>query len=163
MEHRVQADNSTPVAYAPQGKNKGRDMISVQCFHCKAYGHFPQECPKKSYNYCKKSGHLIAVCPTRLEKKKNTIYHTSTGKQKISTQPWYFDSSASNHLTNNVVSLSNVRKYDGDLHINITDGSSLSISVVGDLSSSLADVFVSPDLSTNLLSIGQLVDEDCNV
>ncbi|XP_068662919.1 uncharacterized protein [Aristolochia californica] len=75
---------------------------------------------------------------------------------KVSTQPWYFDFGASNHMNNNIVSLSNVRKYDGNLLINNVDGSSLPIIVVGDLSPSLADVFVFPDLSTSLIFFGQL-------
>ena len=56
-------------------------------------------------------------------------------------------------MTNTVLFLSNVRNYDGNLKINITNGSSLPISAVGDLSSSLTDVFVSPNLCTNLLSL----------
>ncbi|RVW59204.1 Retrovirus-related Pol polyprotein from transposon RE1 [Vitis vinifera] len=86
-----------------------------------------------------------------------------SGNHTISSKPWYFDSGASNHMTNIVLSLSNVRNYDGNLKINTIDGSSLPISVVGDLSSSLTNVFVSPNLSTNLLSVGQLVDNNCNV
>ena len=66
-------------------------------------------------------------------------------------------------MTNTVVPLSNIRNYDGNMKINIADGSSLPINVVGDLSSSLTDVFVSPDLSKNLISVGQLVDNNCNV
>ena len=66
-------------------------------------------------------------------------------------------------MTNTVLSLSNVRNYDGNLKINIANGSSLPISVVGDLSSSLINVFMSPNLSTNLLSVGRLVDDNCNV
>ena len=58
---------------------------------------------------------------------------------------------------------SNIRNYDGNLKINTADGSSLPISAVGDLSSSLTNVFVSPNLSTNLISVGQLVDNNCNV
>ena len=77
-----------------------------------------------------------------------------SGNHKVSSKPWYFDSGASNHMTNTVVPLSNIRNYDGTLKINITDGSSLPISVVGDLSSSLTNVFVSPNLSTNLISVG---------
>ena len=80
----------------------------------------------------------------------------------ISSKPWYFDSRASNHMTNTIFSLSNVRNYDENLKINTADGSSLPISVVGDLSFSLTDVFTSLNLSTNLLSIGQLVDNNCN-
>ena len=86
-----------------------------------------------------------------------------SGNHTVSSKPWYFDSGASNHVTNTVLSLSNVRNYDGNLKINTTDGNSLPISVVGDLSSSLTDVFVSLDLSTNLISVGQLVDNNCNV
>ena len=85
------------------------------------------------------------------------------GNHKVSSKPWCFDSRASNHMTNTVVPLSNIINYDGNLKINTADVSSLSISVVGDLSSSLTDVFVSPDLSTNLISVGQLVDNNCNV
>jgi hypothetical protein len=43
-------------------------------------------------------------------------------------------------MTNIVVPLFNVRNYDKSLKINTVDGSSLPISVVGDLSSSLTDV-----------------------
>ncbi|KAJ0074954.1 hypothetical protein Patl1_33820 [Pistacia atlantica] len=53
-----------------------------------------------------------------------------------------------------------LRNYDGNLKINTADGSSLPISAVGDISSSLTDVFVSPDLSTNLSSVGSSFKED---
>jgi len=43
-------------------------------------------------------------------------------------------------MTNIVVPLFNVTNYDKSLKINTVDGSSLPISVVGDLSSSLTDV-----------------------
>ena len=82
---------------------------------------------------------------------------------KVSSKPWYFDFEASNHMTNTVVPLSNIRNYDGNLKINTTDGGSLPISAIGDLFSSLTDVFVSPDLSTNLIYVGQLVDNNCNI
>jgi len=51
------------------------------------------------------------------------------------------DSGASNHMTNTIVPLSNVRNYDGNLKINTPDGSSLPINVVGDLSPSLTEFF----------------------
>ena len=86
-----------------------------------------------------------------------------SGNHKFSSKPWYLDSGAYNHMTNTVVPLFNVRNYEGSLKINIVDGNSLPISAVGDLSSSLTDVFVSHDLSTNLISVGQLVDDDCDV
>jgi hypothetical protein len=86
-----------------------------------------------------------------------------SGNYKFPSKPWYLDFGAFNHMTNTVASLSNVRNYDGNLKINTADGSSLLISAVGDLSPSLTDVFVSRDLSTNLISVGQLVDNNCDV
>ena len=62
-----------------------------------------------------------------------------SSNHKVSSKPWYFDSEASNHMTNTVVPLSNIRNYDGNLKINTADGSSLPISAVSDLSSSLTD------------------------
>ena len=76
-----------------------------------------------------------------------------SGNHTVFSKPWYFDFGASNHMRNFVLSLSNVRNYDGNLKINTTDDSSLPISAIGDLSSSLTDVFMSPDLSKNLISI----------
>jgi len=86
-----------------------------------------------------------------------------SGNYKFPSKSWYLDSGASNRMTNTVASLSNVRNYDGNLKINTANDSSLPISAVGDLSPSLTDVFMSPDLSTNLISIGQLVDNNCDV
>jgi len=66
-------------------------------------------------------------------------------------------------MKNYVVSLSNVKPYDGNQQIYTANGTSLPISAIGDISPSLPNVFVSPNLSTNLISIGQLVDHDYNV
>ena len=51
------------------------------------------------------------------------------------------DSAASNHMT----------------------GSTLSITAVGNWGSSFTNVFVSPDLSANLIYVGQLVEENCSL
>ena len=50
-----------------------------------------------------------------------------------------------------------------NIHIQTADGSSLPITAVGDISASLNTVFVSPKLSTNLISVGQLVDNNYTV
>jgi hypothetical protein len=191
MEHRANVIAPVSVAYAAQGRNKGRDMHVVQCFSCKAFGYIARDFPKKFCNYCKKQGHIISTCPIRPERKQGTAYHASigasssavlpiaspvvpianpntltpemaqqmiifalsdfgfSGNYKFPSKPWYLDSSASNHMTNIVASLSNVRNYDGNLKINTANGSSLPISVVGDLSPFLTDVLcllISPQI-----------------
>ncbi|CAL8994106.1 unnamed protein product [Prunus brigantina] len=194
MEQRRSA--SVPVAYAAQGKPRGRDMSTVQCFSCKGFGHYAANCPRKFCNYCRKDGHIIKECPTRPPKKSETAYTVSvgsssagssvpavsltqsapapvqpvtpdtiqqmiisafsalglSGKPFSTSSPWYFDSGASHHMTNNADSLTNVNKYFGNLKIHTADGNHLPITATGDVSSSLTDVFVSPGLSTNLVS-----------
>ncbi|KAJ0094737.1 hypothetical protein Patl1_16433 [Pistacia atlantica] len=79
VEHRANVGAPVSMAYAAQGRNKGRDMHVVQCFSCKAFGHIARDCPKKFCNYCKKQGHIISACPIRPERKQGTVYHASTG------------------------------------------------------------------------------------
>ena len=85
-----------------------------------------------------------------------------SGNKNSNHKPWY-DFGASNHMTNTALPLNNVQKYKGDLLIHTADGNSLPIIAVGDISAHLNTVFVSPKLSTNLISIGQLVDNNCTI
>ena len=86
-----------------------------------------------------------------------------SGKAYLPSSPWYFDSGASNRMTNNVAALTNVTNYSCNLQIHIADGNNLPITAIGDISSSLTNVYVSPDCTNNLISVGQLVDNDCKV
>nr|GMC82763.1 Retrovirus-related Pol polyprotein from transposon TNT 1-94 [Ipomoea batatas] len=196
LEQKAQNSAPIPVAYAAQRRsNGGRDMTNVQCYSCKNFGHFANNCTKKFCNYCKEAGHIIKECSIRPPKKHETAYNVSVGPSSVSnagqstitpemvqqmivsalsafglsgnntsdSKPWYFDSGASHHMTNTALPLKNVQKYSGDLQIHTTDGNSLPITAVDDISASLNNVFVSPKLSTNLISVGQLVDNNCTV
>ncbi|KAL3504167.1 hypothetical protein ACH5RR_034008 [Cinchona calisaya] len=74
-----QRSTSVPMAYVAQGKPKGRDLSTIQCFCCKGFGHYASNCSKKFCNYCKKDGHIIKECPTRPPKKSETAYTVSVG------------------------------------------------------------------------------------
>jgi hypothetical protein len=82
------------------------------------------------------------------------------GKKHLITSPWLIDSAASNHMIGNLTALHDVCKYDGEQHIQIADGSILPITAVGNMGSSFTNISVSPDLSANLISVGQLVEEN---
>lgn len=66
-------------------------------------------------------------------------------------------------MTNNAQFLTNIKKYFGNLKIHTADGNQLPITVIGDISSSLTNVFISPGLTSNLISVDQLVENDCQV
>ncbi|KAJ0043106.1 hypothetical protein Pint_18823 [Pistacia integerrima] len=73
---------------------------------------------------------------------------------KHSTTLWYVDSGASNHMTNTPANLSHVRPYAGQSAIQTANGNSLPIAAVGNASSTFTDVFLAPQLSTNLIYVG---------
>ncbi|XP_041006172.1 uncharacterized protein LOC121250968 [Juglans microcarpa x Juglans regia] len=82
----------TPVAYASQGKTKGRDLSTTQCYSCKGYGHLVANCSKKTCNYCKKQGHIIKDCPIRPPHRQTTAYSvvveaTSAASSILATSP----------------------------------------------------------------------------
>jgi len=68
---------SLRVAYAVQGKPRGCDMSTVQCFCCKGHEHFASRCPKYFCNYCKKEGHIIKECQIK-PPRRNAIAFTAT-------------------------------------------------------------------------------------
>ena len=76
------------------------------------------------------------------------------------TTLWYVVSGASNHMTNTPTTLSHVRPYAGQLAIETANGSSLPIAAIGNASSTFTDVFLAPQLSRNLIYVGQLVDNN---
>lgn len=59
--------------------------------------------------------------------------------------------------------LNNLRKYTGTQSIQVANGTNLPITAIGDIGPSFRHAFVSPGLSANLLSVGQMVDNDCDV
>ena len=69
MEQNMNSTAPVSVAYAAQGKNKPRDMRSVQCYSCKGFGHLVKDCSQKFCNYCKQREHIISACPIRPAKK----------------------------------------------------------------------------------------------
>jgi len=73
------------------------------------------------------------------------------------------DSTASNHMTKSSDALCNVRPYHGSSQIQVANGSHLAINEIGDINPSIKDIYVSPGLSNNLLSVGQLVEENYDV
>lgn len=78
------------------------------------------------------------------------------------SEKWYVDSGASNHM---MFAKSNLKPYHGDSKIHIADGEYLPIESVGNIPHAIPfnHVFYSSRLCFNLLSVGQLVDNNCNV
>ena len=149
------------------------------CNYCKQPGHIIKECPIRPPSRFNKNQHTantanvitsnVSSTETALTREmvQEMIVSAFTtlglqGNDASALSSWILDSGASNHMTNSLKGLKNLRKYCGTSKIQTANGSILPIVAIGD-KPPLKDVFVSPKLAVNLASVGQLVDNDCKV
>jgi transposase InsO family protein len=85
------------------------------------------------------------------------------GQGNTVSSSWIIDSRASNHMTGSSDLLCNLREYSGTQNIQIANGSNLPITAIGDIGPSFPHVFISLELFANLISIGQMVDNNWDV
>ena len=78
LEQQGNSSNVLNVAYAAQGKQRGRDLTNTQCYSCKGFGHIASQCSQKFCNYCKIKGHIISECRKRPQNHNPRAFQTST-------------------------------------------------------------------------------------
>ncbi|TXG46464.1 hypothetical protein EZV62_015013 [Acer yangbiense] len=90
---------------------------------------------------------------------------SALGITNSSSSHCYIDFSASNHMVSSSMSLVNEKPFIGNLDIHTANGACLPVKSIGDIphTLTLTKVFHIPRLTTNLLSVGQLVDGNCKV
>jgi len=155
------------------------------CNYCKKQGHFIQECPTQPPNRQAtayqdtmntyfapgmSSASSFVAGSSRLtpEMDRQMIMSafSALGLQDYGTtshKSWLIDSPASNHMTKSSNTLCNVHPYHGSSQIQVATRSYLANNEIEDINPSFKDVYVPPGLSNNLISIGQLVEKNCDV
>lgn len=127
-------------------KSLNKDKSNIICFKCKQAGHYMSKCPNN-----------------KLDTGLSAVF--TTGKFK--NTDWYIDSGASVHLTAKKEWLTNERKPDL-LEIMVANKTKIPVECAGDVQIKtvineetfnvlLNNVQYVPDLTTNLLSVGQLI------
>ncbi|KAI0522729.1 hypothetical protein KFK09_005114 [Dendrobium nobile] len=120
---------------------------------------------------CSKKGHSAQSCWHRLDLQyKPTIKNTNTAllaSSDTTEANWFLDSGASSHLTNSLDNLSMSKPYLGSDNVTIGDGNSISIAHAGagilptpSRKLRLSQIFHTPTLKYNLLSISQLTKDN---
>ena len=152
------------------------------CSYCKQSGHIIKECPIRPPSRFTKNQYTVnstkvvtstgfdastSTTPLTKEMIQEMIVSAFTalglqGNAASSHSSWILDSGASNHMTNSLKGLRNVKKYQGTAQIQTANGSVLPIVAIGD-KPPLRDIFVSPKLAESLASVGQFVDDNCKV
>lgn len=80
------------------------------------------------------------------------------GNSSSVSHPWFLDFAASNLIIGSSKNFHNVYSCNGTKKIQNIDGYALSITNIGDLNPDFWNMPVSPRLASNVLFIGQLVD-----
>ncbi|XP_074361110.1 uncharacterized protein LOC141701332 [Apium graveolens] len=162
-----------------RGNRGGRDNSKIRCFNCLAYVHFTAECRKPKPEKEQKlevnmtqinddePALLMDAC---VEKKVllNEKYTTprlapSTEHKEVSSNIWYLDNGASNHMSGQHSKFTELdERVTGEVHFG--DGSTVSIRGKGIVifkckngeERAFKEVYFIPDLCNNILNLGQL-------
>ncbi|KAJ0042952.1 hypothetical protein Pint_17821 [Pistacia integerrima] len=165
LEQSHGSSETASMAYAAQGRGSPVTSKNLQCFYCKEYGHIAANCPKKYYSYCKEKGHIIKECRILPQNRQAQAFQTFVAVHPTSTSVAHSSSSsapsdlatpAATYCTPKMVqqmliSALSVMGFQGK---NSTTLCSLPIAAVGNASSTFTDVFLAPQLSMNLISVG---------
>ncbi|XP_058192064.1 uncharacterized protein LOC131309447 [Rhododendron vialii] len=168
-------------SYAPRGgrargggdynrsyNRNGYDKRNVECYNCHNFGHYSYECRAKSSNEVGEQANYVEkeyqeVGPTLL-----LAYNGSNGDDQ--SDVWFFDTGASNRMCgkkNMFVELDEAVQG----HVTFGDYSKVSVKGKGKILIKLkngnhdfiSDVYYVPDMKTNILSLGQLLEKGYDI
>ncbi|KAF3653170.1 hypothetical protein FXO38_06355 [Capsicum annuum] len=154
------------------------------CAYCKITGHHISDCrrrPNRSRtahqayqtNVTTSSGSFIAghdfeklirdsIAAALPEAISSALSASSSGTSNSINSTWHLDSGASNHMTGDLSQFSSLSSGVSKHVIHTANGHTLPASGIGSVGN-LSNVLYVPKLKANLVSVGQLVDQNCVV
>uniref|UniRef100_A0A2N9GQF7 Retrotransposon Copia-like N-terminal domain-containing protein n=1 Tax=Fagus sylvatica TaxID=28930 RepID=A0A2N9GQF7_FAGSY len=147
-------------------------------------GHLLSKCPTIQYRYCHKIDHIVYNCPTKPPKPgqsgilpRPVNHFVATIAKELPSYPslpsnlslssvsvsntWYFDSACCNHMSPDSQLFSSVIPTTHAPLIQTANGSYIAANHIGSVSTltlSLSDTYLIPNLTLNLISVGQLCE-----
>jgi len=165
----VEEEQTLQITYEDRGgrgRGRGRQPINkaeIECFKCHKYGHFQYECPtwEKKINY--------AEVEDKVDPEDELLLMASLDFKQGKTEEWFLDSGCSNHMSGNKNWFSelyeNFRhavKLGNDTQIIVMGKGSVQLNVDG-VTHVISHVYYVSELTNNLLSIGQLQENDLSI
>jgi gag-polypeptide of LTR copia-type len=159
----------------------------VECYYCHKKGHMQADCYKKQREegqdvecyYCHKLGHVQADCYKKkreeghasfVEKKSNQarLFMAKIDEESDVIQIWFLDSGCSNHMIGFKhlfgeldESYKKAVKLGDDKEMHVEGKRKIDVQTSSHNTRMLHDVYYIPQLSQNLLNIGQMMDSGC--
>ncbi|KAD6118940.1 hypothetical protein E3N88_10211 [Mikania micrantha] len=162
-----------------RGRGRGRtrgdfDKSHIECYNCHTMGHFAYECPnerKAQYAEFDDGEELLLMAQTADDDEEVLLMtHTNEPKQEAETKGfWFIDSGCSNHMTGSkdwFIRLDETYKHSvklgNDLKLLVQGLGDIKLTVEG-VTQTITKVYYVPDLTSNLLSVGQLQEKDLTI
>lgn len=165
-------------------RGRGRDKSKIRCYNCHIYGHYAAECrrPKREKEVRQKAmmaetedaepALLLAKHDKECEELKlteegvNPVIVTDGKEKKTSSNVWYLDNRASNHMTGDKEKFMELNE-EVTGSVKFGDGSTVKIEGKGSIifkckngeKRMLKEVLYIPSLCSNIISLGQFSEE----
>lgn len=160
--HRVR--NGNPRSGHSQNHKQTRSEMSsvskmaIKCFRCKQSGHYKNQCPQAE----------------TVKRKQTNAFNAIFLTGKFNRDSWYIDSGASKHMTACKHNLVNVSELPKTKEITIANQTKVPVQCSGDVNIVtvvneveydvvVRDILYIPELTTNLLSVSQLIEHGNSV
>lgn len=164
----VKNTSSEAALYTKDTKAKPHN---VKCFRCKGIGHYATKCRTRLVEQAS-SGDYSVKKVTPNQRKAYWAFLTK-GTGKTSSQDWYVDSCASQHMTTKNERMQNQRKCTVE-KITVANSQGMSARAIGDVNLkvqthegtqaiTVRDALHGPESSVNLLSVAQMVRKGLSV
>lgn len=155
------------VPFRGRGRARGRSGFNrqglnkslVECYKCHKLGHFQYECPN-----WEKGAHYAEA-----DTEEEMLLMSQTSFDDSNDIIWYLDSGCSNHMTGDRhwffhldESFRQVVKLGNDMRMNVMGKGNIRLQING-TSQVITEVYYLPELKSNLLSVGQLVERNLSV
>ena len=152
-----------------RGRGRGRgghsNRPNVDCYNCGKFGHYARDC----WSAKKKVEENTNLVTKEEAEKDGVVMMAYKDAVPDSDTVWYLDTGASNHMSGHKHLFVEMQEIE-DGHVSFGDASKIQVKGKGKIrffhngkESSIVDVYYVPDMKSNILSMGQLMEKGYSV